>query len=1040
MQFALPQQKLISGQIKLLVSIVVLFITIHYSFPWSWLNTFPIQAGDEVTSRMTTFYSGTDYPGGSPATTALVPPSSGVTIFIDIMNTTTTPNALENMVLSDDISAFSGSLTCSYMVTTSSANHLLLDFDGSGSICTINSSNGYQFEGASFPTSLAAGDGIFFRLTGLTVDNDSILHEVYVNGTFAGQSYGPARDHQYILVGTRAITGYAFHDLDNNRLNDNLDYQYVGLVATLRSHPTGTAIATMTTDTYGYYYFTEETYPDLTLGNNFRVHIAPDVSQSLTTGNNPQIITSLTNGITNLTDIGYYTLLTSQLGDRIWLDSNYNGIQDGDELNGIANIDLDLYQVRSSGDVLLASTSTDSDGDYNFNFQPNLNCRGELTTFGDSDADVYDVRSCTVISGATYYISFRTDGFCVADNTAIRLLSASGDTLYEAGCGSRAPDIDHTLADNTVYSVGPFSEDTNGIATLSAIESYGDVSFYDVHWTYTGNIIIKNYLVISNVPPEYSFTLGNQGGDESLDSDVSIGTQTDTATVTIGESVLDLDIGFLDTSTLVPDLVITKSVDDEEPTIDTQVTYTITVTNNGIGTASGVTVLDTLPAGTSWVSDTGAGAYDPELGEWLVGDLLANESTSLDITVTVTGTEAIVNTATGSTLSTEPDTTNNSDSATLTPQDPISSGTGTLLFHLFTDTNGNGTQDTGEPDGASDTIITIGHSLGDQDVVTDEFGDIDTDMTVSSDPYTITLSPPSGSSITGGDNPITGLIINVGEITDAGIRGVYIEPVEDDSESSGGSGGGSARVTWGNIGRGNNRSSGNWLSSDGRINSSTITIDSSTVESSDLATSISCLAINGAPPLSFPDAENTEYAATIHFLTTIIEPLNNERLIKGYENGEFGTYMSLTRYELTKIALMGNCINHSGQYQANTVFSDVPTNDSEMSLIIGTAQHLGIVDGIDGKFYPNNPVTFGEMVKILLGSNRQLKATLLAARSTEPLAGVTENGFAPFAQYAYQYNMVTLENGIFPQNKVVLRNQMATTLATYIRQLKSFAD
>ncbi|WKK65806.1 gliding motility-associated C-terminal domain-containing protein [Lutimonas zeaxanthinifaciens] len=65
-----------------------------------------------------------------------------------------------------------------------------------------------------------------------------------------------------------------------------------------------------------------------------------------------------------------------------------------------------------------------------------------------------------------------------------------------------------------------------------------------------------------------------------------------------------------------------------------EVTFTITVTNDGPNDATGVTVNDDLPNGYTYVSHSG-GSYDDSTGIWNIGDLSNGNSTSLDITATI---------------------------------------------------------------------------------------------------------------------------------------------------------------------------------------------------------------------------------------------------------------------------------------------------------------------------------------------------------------------------------------------------------------------
>jgi uncharacterized repeat protein (TIGR01451 family) len=84
------------------------------------------------------------------------------------------------------------------------------------------------------------------------------------------------------------------------------------------------------------------------------------------------------------------------------------------------------------------------------------------------------------------------------------------------------------------------------------------------------------------------------------------------------------------------DLSITKTIDRNAPNPGDTVRFTLTLNNAGPDAASGVTVLDSLPAGYTYVSDNGAGAYVSSTGTWTIGSMTANSNASLVITATTT--------------------------------------------------------------------------------------------------------------------------------------------------------------------------------------------------------------------------------------------------------------------------------------------------------------------------------------------------------------------------------------------------------------------
>jgi gliding motility-associated-like protein/uncharacterized repeat protein (TIGR01451 family) len=85
----------------------------------------------------------------------------------------------------------------------------------------------------------------------------------------------------------------------------------------------------------------------------------------------------------------------------------------------------------------------------------------------------------------------------------------------------------------------------------------------------------------------------------------------------------------------VVDLSLAKSVSPTVVSINDNVIFTISVTNSGPNNGSGITVLDKLPPGYTYVSDNGAGKYNNTTGIWNVGNLNNGNSISLQITAKV---------------------------------------------------------------------------------------------------------------------------------------------------------------------------------------------------------------------------------------------------------------------------------------------------------------------------------------------------------------------------------------------------------------------
>ncbi|KTE78563.1 proprotein convertase P-domain-containing protein [Sphingopyxis sp. A083] len=88
------------------------------------------------------------------------------------------------------------------------------------------------------------------------------------------------------------------------------------------------------------------------------------------------------------------------------------------------------------------------------------------------------------------------------------------------------------------------------------------------------------------------------------------------------------------------DLSLTKSVSNAAPATGSSISYTLAVTNasGSPATATGVTVLDTLPAGFSFTSATGFGSYNSTTGVWTVGSVPPGATRTLTISGTVNAT------------------------------------------------------------------------------------------------------------------------------------------------------------------------------------------------------------------------------------------------------------------------------------------------------------------------------------------------------------------------------------------------------------------
>jgi uncharacterized repeat protein (TIGR01451 family) len=148
--------------------------------------------------------------------------------------------------------------------------------------------------------------------------------------------------------------------------------------------------------------------------------------------------------------------------------------------------------------------------------------------------------------------------------------------------------------------------------------------------------------------------------------------QTNTATIT-GADQFDPNPGNNTASTTVTpqqaDLALAKTVSNAAPNVGDTITYTVTLSNNGPNTATGVQVTDLLPTGVTFVSAAPSQAYDPATGLWTVGTVDVGSPQTLVIQATVTSPGQSTNTATiTSSDQFDPVTTNDTASVVTVPQ------------------------------------------------------------------------------------------------------------------------------------------------------------------------------------------------------------------------------------------------------------------------------------------------------------------------------------------------------------------------------------
>ena len=225
------------------------------------------------------------------------------------------------------------------------------------------------------------------------------------------------------------------------------------------------------------------------------------------------------------------------VGDRVWIDSNCNGIQDSGE-PGASGVTVTLY---TCDDVLVGSDVTDGSGAYLFPDVPNgsyyicftlpdgyefapKNQGGVEAT--DSDANVGGCTDCFTIADCKDNL-FVDAGLCAVECTA-----EVGDRVWidlncngvQDGGESGTPGVTVTL-----YTCDDVLVDT-------------DVTDGSGNYLFTG-VADGSYYVCFTLPDGYTFAPKDQGGVEATDSDANVGGCTDCFTIADCKDNLFVDAG-----------------------------------------------------------------------------------------------------------------------------------------------------------------------------------------------------------------------------------------------------------------------------------------------------------------------------------------------------------------------------------------------------------------------------------------------------------------------------------------------------------------
>ena len=364
-------------------------------------------------------------------------------------------------------------------------------------------------------------------------------------------------------------------------------------------------------------------------------------------------------------DVNFGFVKPASVGDYTWMDVNRDGVQDADEpaLPGVT-----VTLTRADGSAVtdasgnpVAAVTTDANGkymfenllpgDYKVSFQAPAGFEATTSEAGDDRAADSNGASAsvTLAQGQTDdTIDFGAVGTGVIGDQLFLDVNQNGGNAPDAG-DKVLPGVKVTLT-----WTGP-----GGIT-----RTYETTTDADGKYKFE-NLLPGEYKVsvdpqsLLKAEPLLDVLTHDPSGDVASKTVVSEDVKKEaakladafklTANLTLtGEKNqnLDQDWGF----GISADTAIMKAITDPDEaaqesfefTPGQRVTYTLTLTNNGPGAATGVTVSDELPEGVSFVEAQGDGSYDPATGVWdLSGLTLAKGAVKkIAITVEITGAGA----------------------------------------------------------------------------------------------------------------------------------------------------------------------------------------------------------------------------------------------------------------------------------------------------------------------------------------------------------------------------------------------------------------
>jgi uncharacterized repeat protein (TIGR01451 family) len=331
-----------------------------------------------------------------------------------------------------------------------------------------------------------------------------------------------------------SVGDFVWNDTDHDGIQDAGEDGVPGVTVTL-TDGSGNVVATTTTDADGAYLFDDlvpgtytVTFSDVPAG--FTLSPTNAGSNTAVDSNGLTTTVTLTEGQHVPTiDLGIFEV--ASLGDYVWIDADFDGIQD----SGEAPVPGVTVTLTNAGGTV-ATAVTDADGKYLFtNLVP-----GDYTvTFSDLPAG-YVVTT----TGAGSDTAVDSNGLV---STKANLATGESDLTYDLGIFKTISVGDYVWLDADRDGVQDASEAPVPNVTVTLLDANGDelattTTDADGLYLFDGLTPGDYSIVFSDLPSGLSFTGQNAGGDDDVDSDPD----TDgSVSFTLNQDRLDIDAGLV---------------------------------------------------------------------------------------------------------------------------------------------------------------------------------------------------------------------------------------------------------------------------------------------------------------------------------------------------------------------------------------------------------------------------------------------------------------------------------------------------------------